>query len=116
MDLPWLADDSSLHLLDDTQISHYRELMTRAHRVRAQRRMAVGSLAWVTGVPWADSNVFVQVGSHTVTVLNTSTHDVTVPMEMTPLLSSERLKLDPDEADSYRVTPGECAWFVAAEH
>ncbi|OKL49311.1 hypothetical protein BM477_04850 [Boudabousia marimammalium] len=113
LDLPWLLAEPSVKAMTADDIAHYRTMMTAAARLRLARGLGVGSLAWVEGAPWANRDVMVQVGTHTLTVLNTSDEVITVPSGMRPLLSSEHLVLDHTDPDSQLVRPGECAWFDA---
>ncbi|WP_175953716.1 hypothetical protein [Schaalia sp. Marseille-Q2122] len=82
-------------------------------RVREERAMGTGSLAWVDGLAWAHEGVNVHLSAGVLVVLNTSDQVVEVPAEHRLLVCST-----PVAAAERRPTtlPGNsCAWFETAK-
>lgn len=82
-------------------------------RVREERAMGTGSLAWVDGLAWAHEGVNVHLSAGVLVVLNTSDQAVEVPAEHRLLVCST-----PVAAAERRPTtlPGNsCAWFETAK-
>lgn len=87
-------------------------LLARATRVRAERLMGTGSLAFVDGLAWAPPGVSVHVCAGVMVVLNASDAPVDVPAEHRLLLSSDGTEPVADQPT--RIAPEVCAWFETA--
>lgn len=83
-----------------------------ALRIREEREMGTGSLAWVDGLYWAPAGVNVHMCAGVLVVVNTSDTQIEVPAEHRLLVCSV-----PVESADGRPTmlPGNsCAWFETA--
>jgi alpha-glucosidase len=88
-------------------------LLARATRVRAERLMGTGSLAFVDGLPWAPPEVAVHICAGVMVVLNTSDAPVLVPAEHRLLLCSDASAAAAADEPT-RIGPDACAWFDTA--
>lgn len=96
----------------DRQASAEAAAMRTVLRVREERAMGTGSLAWVDNLPWAHAGVSVHLSGGVTVVLNMSDAPVCVPAQHVLLVSS-----DPEvevSAAGTVVEPNSCAWFDTA--
>lgn len=90
-----------------------RDMLTRALRIRVERSMGSGSLAYVDNLGWVDDGVGVHLCAGVMVVTNTSDSPVEVPAEHVLLLDSTgRVSDEPNQPTV--VGPDQCAWFEAA--
>lgn len=87
-------------------------ILADALRIREERAMGTGSLAWVDNLPWCSGGVSVHMSAGIMVVLNTSDTAVCVPGE-------HRLLVASDPAAEYspagtEVPMNACAWFDTA--
>ncbi len=87
-------------------------LLARATRIRAERLIGTGSLAYVAGLDWAPPETAVHIAAGVTVVLNTSHAPVLVPPEHRLLVSSDGS--GSVEGEPTRVNPEACAWFDTA--
>lgn len=90
-----------------------REMVSRALRIRVERSMGSGSLAYVNHLAWAHEGVGVHLCAGVMVVVNASDTPVEVPPEHALLLDSTgRSGGEPNQPTV--VGPDQCAWFEAA--
>jgi len=87
-------------------------LLARATRIRAERLIGTGSLAYIAGLDWAPSEVAVHIAAGVTVVLNTSAAPVLVPPEHRLLVASDGS--GSVEGEPTHVGPEVCAWFDTA--
>ncbi|MBV7363895.1 hypothetical protein KRX54_05575 [Actinomycetaceae bacterium TAE3-ERU4] len=111
VELPWLKNEKEYSQISSHERQAAGNRLIQAQRLRANRQIGIGSLAWIGGLEWASPDLFVQVGANTMTVLNTTENEVLVPTEMKVLLTSHT-GITHDSADANLLLPGECGWFA----
>lgn len=87
-------------------------ILRRALRIRDERAMGTGSLAWVDGLEWAAEGVSVHMCAGILVVINTSDTEVVVPAEHRLLVSSKSLASV--EGHPTVLPSNSCAWFETA--
>lgn len=92
----------------------YRSLLNREMlNVRKREGMGTAPLAFVSGLPWANSRVSVHLTGSVMVVLNVDSTPVTVPPEHRLLVASDGAMPAPGGGT---ILPAEtCAWFRTAE-
>lgn len=88
---------------------------TIAHALHLRNALEMGHdhLAFVTGFPWANGDVAVQLTGNVMVVLNTGKQSVFVPADHRLLVSSSATSAV-DSAGT-EVPPDTCSWFMAAK-